>query len=189
MTEWYHYKCWEQCTLLLSHVLQFAEIFNKHSHWTPWSESSISRINLAIIRLKFWEVRERQQKIHHSFIIWGRQVVERDSVPPFRSDRWCRIACSHPHSQTKENSALLDTAVKGIKCGRVQQNAPTGSHRASIHHYLFAQCCQCESPLLGRQRGEDSILREDSGGERKKEEWERWHTNWTPQTVNSAGSS
>lgn len=121
--------------------------------------------------------------------MWGRQVAEMDPVPPFCSDKWCRTACSHPHSQTKENSPLLDTAVKGIKCGGVHQKAPTGSHRAPIHHYLFARCCQCESPLRGRQRGEDSILREDSGGEHKKEEWKRQGTKWTPQPVNRACSS
>jgi len=93
-----------------------------------------------------------------------------DSAPPFCSDERCRIACSHPPSQTKENSALPDTAVKGINCGGIQQNAPTGSYRAAIHHYLFAQRCQCESPSPGRQSGEDSNLREDTGGEHKKGE-------------------
>lgn len=111
-----------------------------------------------------------------------------DSVALFCSDEWCRIACSHPHSQTKENSVLLDTAVKDIKCSRVQQNAPTGSHRDLIHHYLFAQCYQWESPLPDRQKGEDTILREDCGGEHKGE-WKRQGTKQTPQTVNSDSST
>lgn len=127
-------------------------------YWPHWSKSCISRINLFIIWLKFWVVGERQvHKIHRGF--WGRQVAEMDSVALFCSDEWCRIACSHPHSQTKENSVLLDTAVKDIKCSRVQQNAPTGSHRDLIHHYLFAWCCQCESPLPDKAKGRRHYLK------------------------------
>lgn len=92
-----------------------------------------------------------------------------DSVALFCSEEWFRIVCGHPQGQTKANSVLLDTAVKDIKCSRVQQNAPTGSLRDLIHHYLFARCCQCENPLPDRQKGEDTPLREDCGGEHKEE--------------------
>lgn len=38
----------------------------------------------------------------------------------------------------------------------------------SSHPSLFAQCCWCESPSPGWHRGEDSTLRDDSGGEHRR---------------------
>lgn len=41
------------------------------------------------------------------------------------------------------------------------------------HPSLVAWCCQYESPLPGRQRGEVSALRGDSEGQQMKEESKR----------------